>query len=131
MKFRKIDSFLKKRTCEDERDEEIITPTTTTATVNDPSIEVEEIITVTSEHVNVPRVEELKDTVETLHSLERDPGKRSPIWQYPLNQQDEIRRVYLKWGPYQIQLEDYPLSGKESHPMCFQHSWFSLFPSGG
>jgi hypothetical protein len=28
MKFRKIDSFFKKRTCEDERDEEIITPTT-------------------------------------------------------------------------------------------------------
>jgi hypothetical protein len=129
MKFRKIDSFFKKRTCEDERDEEIITPTTTTSTVNDPRIEVEEIITVTSEHVNVPRVEELKDTVETLHSLERDPGKRSPIWQYPPNQQDEIRRAYLKWGPYQIHLEDYPLSGKETHPRRFQHSWFSLFPS--
>jgi hypothetical protein len=78
MKFRKIDSFFKKRTCEDERDEEIITPTTTTATVNDPRIEVEEIITVTSEYVNVPRVEELKDTVEML-PLECDLEKRSPI----------------------------------------------------
>jgi len=32
-----------------------------------------------------------------------------------MSQRDEIRRVYLKWGPYQIQLENYPFS-KEKHP---------------
>ncbi|XP_058740888.1 uncharacterized protein LOC131613191 [Vicia villosa] len=42
---------------------------------------------------------------------------------------DEIRRAYLKWGPCQIQLEQYPLSGKEDHKRRFQYAWFSLFPS--
>lgn len=46
------------------------------------------------------------------NSLERDPGKRSQIWQYPPDQMDEVRRVYLKWGPYQMHLEHYPFSGK-------------------
>jgi len=25
-----------------------------------------------------------------------------------MSQRDEIRRAYLKWGPYEIQLENYP-----------------------
>lgn len=36
-----------------------------------------------------------------ISSLERDPGLRPPIWKYPVNQQDEIRRAYMKAGPYQ------------------------------
>ena len=63
-----------------------------------------------------------------LNSLERDPGKRLQIWQYPPNQMDEVRRAYLKWGPYQKHLESYPLSGK-NHPRRFQYAWFGIFPS--
>lgn len=37
--------------------------------------------------------------------LERDLGKRPPMWEYPLNQMDEMRITYLKWGPYKIYLE--------------------------
>lgn len=36
--------------------------------------------------------------------LEKDPGKRPPIWQYPVDQRDEIRISYLKSGPYQPSL---------------------------
>ncbi|GAV80151.1 Dimer_Tnp_hAT domain-containing protein, partial [Cephalotus follicularis] len=36
-----------------------------------------------------------------LSSLERDPGLRKQIYDYPVNQRDEIRRAYLRVGPYQ------------------------------
>ena len=53
------------------------------------------------------------------NSLERDPGKRLQIWKYPMSQRDEIRRAYLKWGPYQRQLQNSPYS-KKKHPRRFQ-----------
>jgi len=37
--------------------------------------------------------------------------------------------TYLKWGPYQMHLENYSLSGKDDHPRRFQYTWFNLFPS--
>ena len=45
-----------------------------------------------------------------INSRERDPGLRTQIWEYPVNKRDEIRRAYLKDGPYQIQLSEYPIS---------------------
>ena len=33
-----------------------------------------------------------------INFLERDPGKNSLMWSYPINQQDEIRRVFIKVG---------------------------------
>lgn len=36
-----------------------------------------------------------------VNCLERDLGKCLQIWEYPLNQRDEVRRAYLNWGPYQ------------------------------
>ena len=53
------------------------------------------------------------------NTLEHDPRKRLQIWQYPPNQIDKVRRVYLKWGPYQMRLENYPFSGKDDHPRRF------------
>ncbi|XP_058758551.1 uncharacterized protein LOC131631797 [Vicia villosa] len=112
MNNRKIDSFFKRKACEierEDRDEEII------------------ILTI-EEHRGFenPIIEEYHGFE---NSLERDPGKRTPIWQYPLNQVDAIQRAYLKWGPYQIHLESYPLSGSDDHPRRFQHNWFSIFSS--
>nr|XP_011463637.1 PREDICTED: zinc finger MYM-type protein 1-like [Fragaria vesca subsp. vesca] len=40
--------------------------------------------------------------------LERDPGKRVQIYEYPVNQQDHVRRSYIKLGPYQPKLFEYP-----------------------
>ena len=60
--------------------------------------------------------------------MECDLGKRLQIWEYLMSQRDEIRRAYLKWGPYQIQLENYPYS-KEKHLTRIQSNWFKMFPS--
>jgi hypothetical protein len=51
------------------------------------------------------------------------------MWDYLVNQCDEIRRVYLKDGPHQLILSNYPLSGPKKHPCCFQASWFTQFPT--
>jgi len=63
------------------------------------------------------------------NALERNLGKRPQIWQYLPNQIDKVRRTYLKWGPYQMHLENYPLSSKDDHLKRFQYTWFNLFPS--
>ncbi|XP_074592442.1 uncharacterized protein LOC141848299 [Curcuma longa] len=47
--------------------------------------------------------------------LERDPGLRPQIWEYPINQRDEVRRAYLKLGPMQPQLDEYKPSGPPGH----------------
>ncbi|OMO56408.1 Zinc finger MYM-type protein [Corchorus olitorius] len=62
-----------------------------------------------------------------INNLERDPGLRPQIWEYPVNQQDEVIRAYLKLGPYRMHLSEYPLSN-EKHPGRFQASWFGKFP---
>ncbi|XP_059638073.1 uncharacterized protein LOC132279995 [Cornus florida] len=61
--------------------------------------------------------------------LERDPGLRCQIWDYPVDERDEVRRAYIKAKPYQIVLSVYPLSGSEKHRRRFQLSWFKLFPT--
>uniref|UniRef100_A0A0A9H4Z9 TTF-type domain-containing protein n=1 Tax=Arundo donax TaxID=35708 RepID=A0A0A9H4Z9_ARUDO len=61
--------------------------------------------------------------------LERDPAKRPQIWEYPSNQQDEVRRAYLKLGPMQPKLQNYKASGPQGHQRRFQYRWFSEFSS--
>ncbi|KAI3932674.1 hypothetical protein MKW98_012645 [Papaver atlanticum] len=41
-------------------------------------------------------------------SLERDPGLRTPIMQYPVNKRDEVRRSYLQMGRNVTRLVKYP-----------------------
>ncbi|QHN82620.1 Zinc finger MYM-type protein [Arachis hypogaea] len=53
---------------------------------------------------------------------------RPMIWKFPPNKRDEIRRAYIKVGPNQLILDNYPFSGDKSHRR-FQASWFKLFPS--
>ncbi|QHO07770.1 Zinc finger MYM-type protein [Arachis hypogaea] len=53
---------------------------------------------------------------------------RPMIWKFPPNKRDEIRRAYIKVGPNQPILDNYPFSGDKSHRR-FQASWFKLFPS--
>ena len=50
-------------------------------------------------------------------SLERDPGKRIPICEHPINQCDEIRRASIKLGPYQPKFFEYlrTLFGQQKH----------------
>lgn len=64
-----------------------------------------------------------------ISSLEFDPGLRRQIWEYNVNQRDEIRRAYIQAGPYQFILKEYPKSGNQNHLRSFQPSWFNLFPT--
>ncbi|KAL5769062.1 hypothetical protein ACOSQ2_015845 [Xanthoceras sorbifolium] len=58
--------------------------------------------------------------------FECDPGKCIPIWQYPINKQDEVRRVYIDMRPCQP-IFDYPLSESGNQNRRFQRSWFTKF----
>ena len=37
----------------------------------------------------------------------RDPRMRKQIWEYDANERDEIRKAYIKLGPYQPKLDEY------------------------
>ncbi|KAK1370521.1 hypothetical protein POM88_036613 [Heracleum sosnowskyi] len=70
------------------------------------------------------------DTSEfDLASLERDPGLRRPIWKYPPNVRDDIRREYIRLGPCQPQLrrDQYPDTEFGTQRRRFQASWFNTF----
>ncbi|KAJ9174012.1 hypothetical protein P3X46_017087 [Hevea brasiliensis] len=62
-------------------------------------------------------------------ALERDLGLRPLMWEFPVNQSDEIRRAYLKAGPYQPKLSEYPFSGSDNRRHRFQASWFDAHPT--
>jgi hypothetical protein len=60
-------------------------------------------------------------------SLEPDPGLRPQIWEFPINLQDEIRRAYIKAGPCQPKLSEFPFSGEGKNRRRFQRSWYKKY----
>ncbi|XP_057729971.1 uncharacterized protein LOC130945257 [Arachis stenosperma] len=60
-------------------------------------------------HEHEAKVSRLEKDVD-ISLLERDPGKRRPIWQYNVNERDKIRRAYIIAGPYQPTNISYPAS---------------------
>ncbi|XBH56299.1 hypothetical protein VPH35_078169 [Triticum aestivum] len=61
--------------------------------------------------------------------LQRDPGLRPQIWQYPPEQRDSVRRAYLLLTAMQPRLQNYEPSGEIGHQRCFKYNWFAQFPS--
>ncbi|XP_073131498.1 uncharacterized protein [Henckelia pumila] len=67
-----------------------------------------------SEGLSIPSVQlpSISSSSKEHHSssicIERDPGKRKQICEYHVNERDEIRRSYLKMGPYQPDMLEYP-----------------------
>ncbi|KAK4589251.1 hypothetical protein RGQ29_020020 [Quercus rubra] len=55
--------------------------------------------------------------------IDRDPGTRKQICEFPINKQDEIRRAYLINGPYQPKDIVYPYNN-DTHRRRFQHLWY-------
>lgn len=47
--------------------------------------------------------------------LQRDPGLRPQIWEFPVNLQDDIRRAYIRAKPCQPKLSKYPYSGMSNN----------------
>jgi hypothetical protein len=50
------------------------------------------------------------------------------MWKHPINLQDEIRRAYIKMGPYQPKLAEYPRTESGRQYRRFQYTWFDQFP---
>ncbi|OMP07670.1 Zinc finger, TTF-type [Corchorus olitorius] len=72
----------------------------------------------------IPRVE--PEEIGLLY-LERDPGLRKQIYDYPVNLRDEIRKAYIRDGPHQPSLVEYPTSGSEKNRCRFQATWYKDF----
>ncbi|XP_076908506.1 uncharacterized protein LOC143565408 [Bidens hawaiensis] len=53
------------------------------------------------------------------NQLERDPAKRKPMWEHPVNLREQVRRAYLSLGPYKIQLTEYKNNGPKGHTLCW------------
>lgn len=86
-----LHSFYKKRSLEPQIIEEVQPKTPYTTNLEIP-VERE------SRHCKSSRVESNEIDIST---LERDPDLRRPIVEYPHTLQDEIRRAYIKFSPYQ------------------------------
>ena len=56
--------------------------------------------------------------------IDRDLGSRKQICEFPINKQDEIRRVYFKKCPYQLKNINYSYSN-DTHRHRFQPSNWS------
>jgi hypothetical protein len=52
--------------------------------------------------------------------LERNLALRPQIWEYPSDQQDDVRHAYLKLGPMQPKLQNYKTSGPKGHQHRFK-----------
>ncbi|XP_059458397.1 uncharacterized protein LOC132187992 [Corylus avellana] len=59
--------------------------------------------------------------------LQRDPGLRPQIWEFPVNLQDDIRHAYIRVKLCQPKLSEYPYSGTGNNRRRFQASWFETY----
>ena len=53
-----------------------------------------------------PKIQRV-ESIEEDNTFTRDLGLRLQIWQQPVDDRDEIRKKYLKMGPYQPLLQEY------------------------
>ncbi|XP_025702547.1 uncharacterized protein [Arachis hypogaea] len=117
-KFKTIDTFFKRK---DQENEDASTITT-------PILEGSSNFITSSSSLNSSKRPRLLPNQLDIFRLERDPGMRPMIWKFPPNKRDEIHQAYIKVGPNQPILDNYPFSGDKSHRR-FQASWFKLFSS--
>ena len=117
MKKRTIDSFFKKRNFE----------SSTSSPPNLVEVFANNVESSTHDEEHLPKIHRIDVQVEEVDtiSLERDPGKRPQMCSYLVKQQNEIRRGYIKAGPYQHVMSEYPINEKTRRR--FQASWFKLF----
>ncbi|XP_057423690.1 uncharacterized protein LOC130717472 [Lotus japonicus] len=112
-KKKTIDFFFKRKERDDEQAQpSLVSPTSIDINVSN-IVEVGQPTQSTVEQLVQPppskalRIEQERINID---ALIRDPGKRPRILDYLVNQQDEIRRAYIKFGPYQFLMDEYPFS---------------------
>ncbi|KAL6494170.1 hypothetical protein OROGR_032079 [Orobanche gracilis] len=72
-------------------------------------------------------ISSLDFNLESHASIERDPGKRKRMCEHPVNERDRIRRAYLRLGPYQPKLLEYPRTQCGKQNRRFQEHWYEKF----
>ena len=70
---------------------------------------------------STPQQNELK---VDLDKLERDPGKRIPMKDYPPDIRDEVRRAYLQMGPCRPTKHEFPYTLHAKKKRRFVVLWF-------
>uniref|UniRef100_A0ACD5Y240 Uncharacterized protein n=1 Tax=Avena sativa TaxID=4498 RepID=A0ACD5Y240_AVESA len=63
---------------------------------------------------------------EIIYELEHDPGKRTPIQYYDVNEQAVIRRRYIALGPCQPRQHDFPIRDIGGNRRFTSH-WFDKY----
>ena len=120
-----ISSFFKKRDCQTSESNSIPTVTTVqhqySETPSIPTMQIPSISSFQNEYHSSPNLD-LQSS-----SIERDPGKRKKICEYPVNVRDKIRRTYLKAGSYQPDMLEYPSTNFGNQNCRFQKKWFQKF----
>jgi hypothetical protein len=82
-----------------------------------------------SDNQNIMEREEISEQVRIGSTpFDSDPGKRQQIWELPLDKQEEARRFYIREGPYQPYMPEYPFNGTSKNRRRFQFSYFTNFP---
>jgi hypothetical protein len=76
--------------------------------------------------IHSPVVEENETDDEGIYELEHDPGKRTPIINYPVNDQNLIRRRYIALGPCQPRQHDFPTRDIGGNRRFTSH-WFDKY----
>ena len=113
-----ISSFFKKRDRQTSESNSIPTVTTVqhqySETPSIPTMQIPSISSFQNEYHSSPNLD-LQSS-----SIERDPGKRKKICEYHVNIRDEIRRAYLKAGPYQPDMLEYPSTNFGNQNRRFQ-----------
>ena len=75
----------------------------------------------TNVDISMPDEHPSKSSRIQSEEIDRDSGSCKQICEFPINKQDEIRRAYLKEGPYQPKNIDYPYNN-DTHRHRFQPS---------
>jgi hypothetical protein len=114
---RKIEFVLKRKRDDISENEDVVPPTNDTLSLLEVEQQAEQNH---AEHADaeVPQANG-PVTFQGIEFLQRDPGLRPQIWQYPPDQRDSVRRAYLLLGPMQPQLQNYKLSGEQSRRRRF------------
>lgn len=68
------------------------------------------------------------EPVYDISRLPLDPGERQPISNYPVNDQDAVRRSYIIKGPYQPFAHDFESRNIGNKPRQFNPLWFYKYP---
>nr|XP_008378551.2 zinc finger MYM-type protein 1-like [Malus domestica] len=73
---------------------------------------------------STPQQNELK---VDLDNLERDPGKRIPMKDYPPDIRDEVRRAYILMEPFRAKDHDFPFTLHSNKKRRFVDNWLKEF----